>query len=56
VLSLLPVGLLVIISLINPGYTRPLFHTTIGLVALGVGGALSGLGSFLINKIVSIKV
>jgi tight adherence protein B len=56
VLSLLPVGLLAIISLVNPGYSHPLFHTTIGLVALGFGVLLSGLGSFLINKIVDIKV
>ena len=56
VLSLLPIGLLVIISLLNPAYTRPLFHTTMGLIALGVGIMLSALGSFLINKIVDIKI
>jgi tight adherence protein B len=56
VLSLLPVGLLLIISLVNPSYTHPLFHTTLGLVALGVGLGLVITGSFLINKIVDIKV
>jgi tight adherence protein B len=56
VLSLLPIGLLVLISLINPGYTHPLFHSTMGLIALAIGFVLSGLGSFLINKIVDIKV
>jgi tight adherence protein B len=56
VLSLLPVGLLVIISLLNPAYTHPLFHTTIGLVALGIGVGCTGAGSFLINKIVNIKI
>lgn len=56
VLSLLPVGLLMIISLLNPSYTHPLFHSTIGLAALGVGVACTGAGSFLINKIVNIDV
>jgi tight adherence protein B len=56
VLSLLPVGLLVMISVINPGYTHPLFHSTPGLIALGVGVGLVGLGSFFINKIVNISV
>jgi tight adherence protein B len=56
VLSLLPVGLLVIISLLNPAYTHPLFHTTIGLVALGIGVTCTAAGSFLINKIVNIKI
>lgn len=56
VLSLLPIGLLVIISLLNPAYTHPLFHTTIGLIALGIGVACTAAGSFLINKIVNIKI
>jgi tight adherence protein B len=56
VLSLLPVGLLVIISLLNPAYTHPLFHTTIGLVALGIGIGCTAAGSFAINKIVNIKI
>ena len=56
VLSLLPVGLLLVISLINPGYSHPLFHTTAGLVALGVGIALTVSGSLIIRRIVNIEV
>ncbi len=56
VLSGLPVGLLLIISMINPGYTHPLFHTTAGLVSLSIGVVLTVIGSWLINKIVDIDV
>jgi Flp pilus assembly protein TadB/Mg-chelatase subunit ChlD len=56
VLSFLPVGLLLIISLINPSYTHPLFHTTTGLIATGVGVTLSVVGSLIIRKIVNIKI
>jgi tight adherence protein B len=56
VLSGLPVGLLLIISLVNPHYTHPLFHTTIGLVAMGIGVALCVSGSVIIRKIVNIQV
>ena len=56
VLSLLPVGILLVISVINPTYEHPLFHKTIGLIALGVGVALCAAGSFAIKKIVNIKI
>lgn len=55
VLSFLPVGLLLMISLVNPHYTHPLFHTTTGLIATGVGVGLSIMGSLIIRKIVNIK-
>ena len=56
VLSLLPVGLLMLISLLNPTYVHPLFHSTGGLVALGVGLGLVLSGGFVIKKIVTIEV
>lgn len=56
VLSLLPVGLLMMISLINPGYVHPLFHTTPGLIGLGVAVGLVITGGLVIRKIVDIKV
>ncbi len=56
VLSALPVGLLLIISLVNPSYAHPLFHTTPGLVALGVALGLMGAGSYIIRRIVNITV
>lgn len=56
VLSLLPVGLLILISVVNPTYVHPLFHTTPGLIGLGVGIGLVICGGLAIRKIVDIKV
>ncbi|MGH2844287.1 MAG: type II secretion system F family protein [Solirubrobacteraceae bacterium] len=56
VLSLMPIGLLVLISLINPQYVHPLFHTTMGLIGLGVAVVLVVVGTVAIRKIVDIKV
>lgn len=56
ILSLLPVALLIFISLINPHYVHPLFHSTTGLVALGGALTLVILGGLVIRKIVEIKV
>jgi tight adherence protein B len=56
VVSSLPVVLLVLISLINPHYIHPLFHKTVGIVALGVGAAMLVGGFLIIRRIVDIKV
>ncbi len=56
VLSLMPVGLLILISLLNPDYVHPLFHTTGGMIALGVGLGLVIAGGLVIKKIVTIEV
>lgn len=56
VLSMLPVGLLVFISVLNPTYVHPMFHTTTGLIALGIGGVLIVSGTVIIHKIVQIDV
>ncbi len=56
VLSFLPVGLLILISLINPTYMHPLFHTTPGIIGLGIGIGLVIAGGLVIRKIVAIEV
>ena len=56
VLALMPVFLLIFISLINPSYVHPMFHTTTGLIALAFGGVLVISGGLVIRKIVSIEV
>ena len=56
VLSLMPVGLLILISVINPTYVHPLFHTTIGLIGLGIAVGLVIAGGLVIRKIIDIKV
>lgn len=55
-LSGLPVGLLLMVSLINPTYVHPLFHTTIGIILLVAAGVLTVSGSFVIKKIVTIEL
>jgi tight adherence protein B len=56
ILAMLPVGLLLFISTMNPTYVHPLFHTTEGLIALGVGLALVVAGGLVIRKIIQIKI
>lgn len=56
ILSMLPVGLLMFISVINPAYVHPLFHSTTGLIALGVALVLVIMGGLVIKKIIEIKV
>jgi tight adherence protein B len=56
ILSFLPVFLLVIISLINPGYIAPLFTEPLGRGLLILAGIMIVTGSLVIRKIVDIKV
>lgn len=56
ILSLLPVALLMFISTVNPRYVHPLFHSTPGLIALGVALTLVVMGGLVIRKIIEIKV
>src|SRR5215210_5640249 len=56
IVTALPIGLLLAISAINPDYTRPLFSSTGGRLALMVAGLMLVAGSLVIKKIVNIKV
>jgi tight adherence protein B len=56
ILSMLPVFMLIFISAMNPSYVHPLFHTTIGLIALGIAIVLVASGGYVIKRIVAIKV
>ncbi len=48
----LPVILLVLLNLIDPGYSSMLFNTPFGQKMLYVGAALLSIGAYIINKIV----
>jgi tight adherence protein B len=52
----LPVGLLVVISAINPDYMRPLYTEPLGQFLLVVSGVMVMSGSLVIKRIVNIKV
>jgi tight adherence protein B len=56
VLTLLPLFLLAVITLINPGYMDVLYDSTSGRVLLVVAGVLVAAGSLVIKRIVNIKV
>jgi tight adherence protein B len=56
IITVLPVALLVFVSLLNPGYTEPLFETGGGRLALVIGAVLLTMGSLAIKRIVTIKV
>ncbi len=56
VVTFLPVGLLLAVSLINPTYMKPLFTHTSGRIMLTVGVLMIVAGSVVIKKIVDIKV
>jgi tight adherence protein B len=56
VLSLLPLALLIIISIVNPGYMDPLLDAGTGRAMLFLAGLMILAGSLIIRKIVNIRV
>lgn len=56
ILSILPPAALFLLTVTNPPYVEPLFHTSIGHVVLGIAAVLVVLGSLAIKRIVAIKV
>jgi len=56
ILSLLPVFVLVMLLLVNPDHLQPLFHQLAGQIALFIATIMVIVGSFIINKIVKIRV
>jgi tight adherence protein B len=56
ILSVMPVVILIIVSLINPQYTHPLFHSFTGIVFLIIGGVLILSGATIIRRIVNIEI
>jgi tight adherence protein B len=56
IVSFLPVGLLALITLINPEYMEPLYTHTVGRVLLALAAVMVVAGSLVIRKIVNIKV
>jgi len=56
VVSLLPVGLLALLTLINPEYMAPLYSNSAGRILLLVAAVMVVSGSIVIRKIVDIQV
>jgi tight adherence protein B len=55
IVSLLPLGMLGAIMVVNPGYMTPMFERPVGWVLLVVAGAMVVAGSLLIKRIVEIE-
>ncbi len=56
IITLVPIALLLLFSFVNPGYIKPLFNTTFGLILLFLMFGLQIIGGVTIRKIVKIKV
>jgi tight adherence protein B len=56
IVSAIPVLLVIIISLLNPEYMKPLFNKTAGQILLVLASLMVISGSLVIKKIVNIKV
>jgi tight adherence protein B len=56
ILGILPIAMLGIISLVNPGYCDVLFHDPVGQKLLYAGGVCILIGCFIISRIVDIRV
>jgi len=56
IITLVPIGLLIVFSFVNPTYIAPLFNTALGLVILVVMFSMQIIGGITIRKIVKIKV
>jgi tight adherence protein B len=56
IVSALPIGIILILQLENPGYLHPLLHSTAGKIVFGLAAAWAVAGSFVIKRIVEIEV
>jgi tight adherence protein B len=54
--SFLPIGIAVVLNMINPAFMAPLFTQLLGQILLGIGGVMMIIGFFAVQKIVDIKV
>ncbi len=56
ILALMPIGMLLIMNVITPGYSDLLFHSSMGQHLLIAGAVFIVIGGLIIRKIVDIKV
>lgn len=56
IIGALPIFLLIIINLVNPGYSGELLFTTHGHIMLGMAMVLELIGFFMIRRIIAIEV
>jgi tight adherence protein B len=52
----LPIALALVLTVVSRGYMHPLFHRTVGVVLLILAGGMVSIGSWIIGKIVDIRI
>jgi len=52
----MPFAIAFMVNIINPGYLKPLFTTSLGWVLIGTGGFLMLTGSLIIKKLVTLDI
>ncbi len=55
VLSLLPLGMAIVLSIVNPGYMLPFLRSNLGHVLIAYSVVSIAIGAFLLNRIASVK-
>ena len=56
IITVLPIALAGILTVISPDYFKPMFHETLGIIMLSIGGFSMAVGFAIIQKIVKIEV
>ncbi len=56
ILSALPFAMAVLVSIVSPGYIRPLFENPMGWMLLAAGGLLLTIGILVIRKLVDVDI
>jgi tight adherence protein B len=56
VIGILPVAIAVVMFILNPGYIGTLFTDPLGLMVVGIAGAMILLGAFFLTRIVKVKI
>ncbi len=56
IISLVPIGIILLLWIMDPTYIQPMFSTTLGIVLLLIVFGLIGVGGIMIKKIVTVKV
>ena len=56
IISLLPIGIILILSVMSPSYMKPLYESILGKIAMVFGFILLSINYFIGKKIVDIKV
>jgi tight adherence protein B len=55
ILMALPIGIVVMLMLVNPSYMTPMFTDPLGWAMIGASAVLMGIGGFWLKKIITIQ-